>query len=169
MRRIALALMASGATAALAGPLSSSAGALGPCSKETFFYNISNGGYIVAVHPGGILIADQGSYWGTPQLFQSCFTGVGERIAIYSDYTGRWVGDYWWTGDYMYANDTEIQPRDEWEIPWWANNERMFSVRWELAGYGWPSVKGEPFYLRDWSGYGAYEDFWYGWLGCPRC
>jgi hypothetical protein len=170
MRRLLIACTLSTAIAALAGPLSSTAAAFGPCSKQTFFYNISNGGYIVAVHPGGILEADQGSYWGTPELFQSCFTGKGQRIAIYSDYTGRWVGDYWWVpGDYLYAEDTEINTRDEFEIPWWTNNEYMFSVRWALAGYGWPVIAGEPFALNVLPGGGGDSQFWYGWLGCPSC
>ena len=101
MRRLVVAVTATVAlSAALAGGLSSTASAFGPCSQPTTWQNLETGFY-VAIHgdQSNLVSADQGTFWGAPEVLQSCLTGGydyadgGPRIAIYSDSSHLWVGE----------------------------------------------------------------------------
>jgi hypothetical protein len=166
MRRLLAVLSLSTAIAALAGPLSSTASAFGPCSKPTPIQNLETG-YYVAEHSseGGRVAADQGSLWGWPEYFQTCLTNRG-HMALYADGNGLWVGAYGWTGGLMYAADYQVFGVDEYDIPWWGADEEMFSVPYEEAGYGFPIVSAIPFKLD--ITFGGWPDlFSYGALGNP--
>jgi hypothetical protein len=172
MRRIAFAAMTSAAIAALAGPLSSTAGAtptyLGHCSTVSAWQSAYTGLYVTADYLGsgipqeGILRARSPEV-GSWQLFQTCefrYLG-GIAYGIYSDADGRWVTDVYYGFDQ--AIDTCVCGAHELFEPYAGN----YAVRLN-SGF----TTDEVFYPEPFSGYlnnrspvpEAWQAFNFGWL-----